>query len=131
ERLDAALEQRVDEAVVEVETSRVDATAPLPQHAGPRDREAKRVETELLHQRDVLAGAGVEVARELPGRPASHLARRRGEAVPDALAASALVRGALDLVRGRGRPPAEVVGKSGSVGGHGVPLAQVVDGAVT
>ena len=120
ERLDPVREQLVDEPVVEVEARLVHPAAPLGKHARPRDREAERVEPELAHQRDVLAVAVVEVARDLAGVAVPHLAGRRAEAVPDALAAAVLVGRALDLVRGRGGAPDEVVGKMSSVGGHGL-----------
>ena len=53
ERADAGGEQVVDETVVEVEACLVDAAASLRQDARPGDREAVRVEAELLHARDV------------------------------------------------------------------------------
>ena len=64
ERLDVVREQLVDEAVVEVEPGLVDRPAPRRHDARPGDREAKRVEPELAHQRDVVGIAVVEVARD-------------------------------------------------------------------
>ena len=93
------------DAVVEVEAGLVHASAALGQDPRPRDREAVRRQAELAHQRDVLAVAVVEVARDRAVLAVPNLARRRAEAIPDALAAAVLDRCALDLVRGgRGAP---------------------------
>ena len=107
-RRDAVAEQLVDEPVVEVEALLVHVSAPARDDARPRDREAERVEPELAHERDVVAIAVVEVARDRAVVAVAHLAGRRAEAIPHALAAAVLVRGALDLVRRRRRAPDEV-----------------------
>src|SRR6266849_7884777 len=108
ERLDVAREQLVDEAVVEVEACLVDRAAPGREDARPRDREPKRVQTELAHERDVVAVAVVEVARDLTRIAVANFPWRRAEPVPDALAASILVRRTFDLVRRRRGTPKEV-----------------------
>jgi hypothetical protein len=98
ERPDAGGEQVVDQAVVEVQTGRVDAAVSCRDHARPRDREAEHVDRELSHERDVLARAVVEVAR-VPGG---------GETVPDAWAAPVLAGGPFDLVGRCRNAPLEV-----------------------
>ena len=107
-RRDAVAEQLVDQPVVEVEARCVDAPRARRDDARPGDREAERVEAELAHQRDVVAVAVVEVARDRAGVAVPHLAGRRAEAVPDALAAAVLVGRAFDLVRRGRRAPDEV-----------------------
>ena len=74
-RGDPAAEQLVDEAVVEVEPRCVDGPAACRNDPRPRDREPKRVEAELAHQRDVLAVAVVEVAGDCSVVAVPHLAR--------------------------------------------------------
>src|SRR5580765_41220 len=118
ERLDAVRKQLVHESIVEVESRRVDLPAPLRHDARPRDREAERVEPELSHQRDVVAVAVVEVARDLPGVAVADLSGRRAEPVPYAFASSVLVCRTLDLVRGGSGAPDEIVGEGALVGGH-------------
>ena len=122
ERLDALLEERVDETVVEVEPRLIHRAATLGEHARPGDREAECVEAEVFHQAHVLRIPVVEVARDCARVARAHLAGRRGEAIPHALAAAVLVDGALDLVRGRRGPPDEVGRERvDSGGGHGFP----------
>src|SRR5207248_7074058 len=93
-------------------------------------REAKRVDAQLAHQRDVVRVAVVEVARDFSRVAVPDLSRRRAEAVPDALAAPILACCPLDLVRRRRGAPDEVVWEGARIGGHRFPLGQV-DGAVT
>ena len=74
--LDPGAEQLVHEPVVEVEPRLVHAAPSFREDARPGDREAERIDAELLHQGDVLGIAVVEVARDgavvavsdLPGR---------------------------------------------------------------
>ena len=108
ERLDLVREQLVDEAVVEIEAGLVDRAPTRRDDARPRDREAKRVEAELAHQRHVVGVPVVEVAGPLARVTVPDLPGGRAEPVPDALAAAVFVRGALDLVRGRGGAPDEI-----------------------
>ncbi len=129
-RRDAVAEQLVDEAVVEVEALLVHRAAAVRQDARPRDREAERVDAELAHERDVVAVAVVEVARDLAVVAVSHFAGRRAEAIPDALAAAVLVGGAFDLVRRGCRAPDEVAGEAGLLR-HSVSSPMNGAGAVT
>ena len=122
-RGDPVAEQLVDQPVVEVETCCVDAAPALGQDARPRDREAERVEAELAHQRDVVAVAVVEVARDRPVVAVPDLARRGAEPVPHAFAATVFVRRSFDLVRGGCSAPHEVGREQlRELTGHGLPL---------
>ena len=106
--LDVVRKQLVDEPVVEIEAGLVDASPAFWEHPRPRDREAESIETEVGHQGDVLWIAVVEVARDRAGVTVPHLSRGVAEAIPDALAAAVLVRGAFDLVRRGRRAPEKV-----------------------
>ena len=66
-RLDAVLEQRVDQPLVEVEPGLVHRARALGQDAAPGDAEAVGVEAELAHQRDVARVAAVVVAGDVAG----------------------------------------------------------------
>ena len=94
--------------------------------ARPRDRQPERVDAELAHERDVVAVAVVEVARDGAVVAVADLAGRGAEAIPHALAAAVLGGRAFDLERRRRRAPDEV-GREGAKRqvGHGGPL---VDG---
>ena len=107
ERVDAAGEELVDEAVVEGEARFVGATRPLRQHPGPGDREPVGAQTEIGHERDVLAIPVVVIAGDVAGVAVPHPPRRVGEPIPDALSATVLVDGPFDLIRGGRRPPDE------------------------
>ena len=122
-RGDPVAEQLVDQAVVEVEARGVDAALALRQDAGPGDREAERVEAELAHQRDVVAVAVVEVARDCPVVAVPDLPRRGAEPVPHAFAAAVFVGRSFDLVRGGCGAPHEVGWEQlRELTGHGLPL---------
>ena len=88
-RLDSRGEQRIDEAVVEVEPFLVDRADAVRDHAWPGDREAEALDPEVLHQADVVEVAVVEVDRDRAVVAVQHLAGRRAEAIPDRLSASA------------------------------------------
>ena len=62
-----------------------------------------------LREAGFVADVWDEVARDLAGVAAAHLPGRRGEPVPDALAATVLASRALDLVRRGRRAPEEPV----------------------
>ncbi len=130
ERADAALEQLVEQPVVEVQPVVIHASAPVRQDPRPRDREAESVDAELPHERDVLGIAMVEVARDLARVAVADLPRRGAEPVPDALAPAVLVGGAFDLERrGRGAPD-EICGELDHViARHGF-LSVQVDGSM-
>jgi hypothetical protein len=128
ERLDLVGKQLVDEPVVEIEAGRVHAAPSFGQDPRPGDREPESVQTEVPHQRDVVAVPVVEVARDESGVPGPDLARCRREAIPDALAAAVFGRRPLDLVRGGRGTPDEFSGEeSVEIVGHRVPSGQVMD----
>ncbi len=121
ERLDPVLEELVDQVVVEVQSRRVHATAPVRDDARPGDREPVRVEPELAHQAHVFRVAVVGVARDPAVIAVRDRSRSGRKPVPDALPAAVLAHRSLDLVR-RGRSPPEEVGGEGSVGHVGSSL---------
>ena len=110
-RLDAPLPEAVDEPPVEVQALPVNRPAPDRLDAGPGDGEAVGLQPDLGHQVEVLFQAVVVVAGYVSGVAVEHLARRVGEGVPDRGAPPPLVRGALDLVRGRRGAPQKTFGK--------------------
>ena len=78
-RLDAALEQPLDEPPVERHAAPVQPPAPVGLHPRPRDREAVRLEPQRRHQVEIAAPAVVVVAGDLaasPRRPPARAARR-------------------------------------------------------
>ena len=64
-RLDASLEQPVDQSLVEVQPLRVRRPRPLRLHPRPRDREAVAAQPEPRHQVEVLVQAVVVVAGDV------------------------------------------------------------------
>ena len=115
-------EQLVDEPLVEPETARVDAPAPLGQHAPPRDGEAIRLQAERLHQRDIALEALVVIAGHVTGVAVAHEAGRVRETVPDARACAIGKGRAFDLVRG-GRGAPEEAGRKDGLRRHPLLLA--------
>ena len=107
-RLDAGLEQAVDEPVVEREARLVDGAAARRLHAGPGHREAVAVGAQALHEGDVLRPAVVVVAGHGPVGAVEDATGLSREGVPDAGATAVLVDGALDLVGGGARAEDEV-----------------------
>lgn len=104
DRADTGRAELVDEPVVEVEAAwRV--------HPRPRDREAVGVHAQAGQERHVLGVAVVVVAGHRRRGAVLHPSRRGGEGVPDR--GFALVRRALDLMRGGGHAPQEVCRKPG------------------
>ncbi len=104
-------EQRVDEAIVEIEPLRIGRAASVGKNARPGNREAVGAGAERLHQRHVLMITVIMVDRDVAGIAVGDFARRVGEAVPDRLAFVVLVPRAFDLIRcGRGSPD-EPLGK--------------------
>ena len=112
QRLDVAREQRVHQALIEREALRVDLAATGWQHACPGDRKPIALQSELAHQRDVLAPAVVVVAGDVAGVAVMHHRRRVREALPDARPRTVGEGRAFDLIRGRRRAPEEAVGKA-------------------
>src|SRR5580693_1746758 len=110
-RLDVALEHLVDNAVVEVEALLINGTLAVGHDARPRERDSRGVQTEVLHQRDVVRVAVVEVARDVAGLARLNLAGGVREAIPDGFALVVYVPAALDLIRRAGGAPQKILRK--------------------
>jgi hypothetical protein len=105
ERLDSAVEQRVEEPVVVVEAALL-APVAVGKEPRPCEREAVRVDAERRDQLDVVAPAAVAV-----GRVTDEVAALAGEVVPDRRPAAVGLRRPFDLQCRGGDAPAEAVGK--------------------
>ncbi len=116
-RGDAALVQAVEEAAVEVEAALVGRAGAVGLDPGPGDGEAVAAQPEVAHEVEVLGVAVVVVDGHVAGVAVAGAPRDAAEGVPDRLAAPVLLGGALDLVRGGGRAPAEVVREAQRAGG--------------
>src|SRR3984957_16041675 len=110
-RLDVALEHLVDDATVEVETLLINRPLTGRHDARPRERNSRRVESEVGHHRDVVGIAMVEIARDVAGIAILNLARRVRKAIPDSLALAVLVPPGLDLIRRAGCTPQKIFRK--------------------
>ena len=107
-RLDPAIQQPVDEAVVEVQAGLIAAAGAAGLNAWPRDAEAIGPQAHLGHEVEVVAPSPVVVARDVAGLVVDDPARRVAERVPDARAASIEVHRTFDLVGGGCRAPRKV-----------------------
>jgi len=94
------LEQRVDESIVEIETSWIDL-ASITNDARPRDREAVCVKTQDGHVLDVLAIAVVMVAGHIAGRRVRDRPWSAAEHVPDRWSLAVAVVRPFDLICAR------------------------------
>ena len=111
-RLDAPLEQPVDEPVVEVEALLVPLARAERLDARPRDREPVGIRAEARDQPDVLADAVVVIAGVLAAAAILDRAWPTAELIPDRVAASILVGSTLDLVGAGRHAPDEIPGKA-------------------
>ncbi len=109
--LDAGVEQRVDELVVEVDALLVRLAGAVGEDARPGDGEAEGLQTHALHHLDVLRVAVVEVVGDVAGVAVGGLAGGVGEGVPDGDAAAAFVDRAFHLIGRGGGAPEEAAGK--------------------
>src|SRR6266545_3847628 len=107
-RFDAALQQAVDQAGVEVEALGVGRSAALWLDAWPGAREPVGTEAEVGHEGRVLPVAVVVVGGDVTGVAAGDPARDAAEGVPDGETTASLPDGALHLVGGGGDAPDEV-----------------------
>ena len=99
------LQQRVQHAIVKVETLRIARTGPRRKNTRPRNREPVGRQSQIRHQRDVFLVAVIVVIRHIASIPVVRLARHVREGVPDRRSASILMHRALHLVRSRCRAP--------------------------
>src|SRR5579875_1609217 len=104
---EAGGEERVDQALIEVEAGSIRAAPARRQYPRPGDREAVGAQAELAQEREVGGPAVVVVAGHVAGGAPSGLPGRVAEAVPDRLAAAVLPHRALDLIRDCGGSPNE------------------------
>src|SRR5690606_10114689 len=116
--LDVAREQRVDEAIVEIQAPLVGCARTLGQHARPAHARAIRVDAQGGEQLDVLRVAPVVIAGDAPVVAVPDRSGAVAERVPDAGPLTVEVMGTLDLIGGGCRTPDEVGGKVG----HAPPL---------
>ena len=114
-RLDAVLEQLVDQPAVEVQADLDGGAAAGGLHPGPGDREAVRRQAQVRHQGHVVAVAVVMVDSDVTGLAGGGLARCVTEGVPDGGRTAVLPHGPLDLVGG-GRGAPEEAGRKGHRG---------------
>src|SRR6185295_9466340 len=98
-------EQRVDQALVEVEAWRVHRASTGRQDPTPRHTEAIRAHAELPHELYIAGVAPVVIAGHIAGVAVAHHARGVREPLPDARPGAVGERRALDLVCGRGGAP--------------------------
>ncbi len=101
--------QFVDEPVVEVQAGLVDGAAAVGVDAGPGEGEAVRADAEPRQQGDVLAVAVVVVAGDRGVAAVLDPAGLGGEDVPGGGRPAGFARSALDLLRGGGHAPQEVL----------------------
>src|SRR5207245_5591133 len=109
----AVLQQRLDEALVEIETRRVQRTGSRRDHSGPADREPIAAQAKVGHQLHVLLPALVVVASHISGLAALDRTRFPAELVPDPKALAVGVPCAFDLVGGGRSAPHETRGIRG------------------
>ena len=109
ERLDPGFGQRVDQAVVEIESRLVDRGMALRKDPGPGHREPVGVASQVPHQRHVLLIAVVVVAGNVAALRHPSLV---GESVPDRLPLAPLESPTLDLIGRGGDPPGKLIGKA-------------------
>ena len=114
-RLDAALQQAIDQPPVEVEPRLVHLAGAGGQHPGPADAEAIGGEPQTGHEVHVRPVAPVVVAGDVAVVPARGEARGMDEPLPDAGPGAVGEGRAFDLVGGGRRAPEKTVGEAGRV----------------
>ena len=102
---DTACEQGIDQAVVEVKASQVDAPAPSRKYSWPRNGKPVRAEAQALHQVDIRLPPVVVVAGDGARAAIGDPARCSAERVPDRPAATVRADRTLDLVGRCGDAP--------------------------
>src|SRR3990172_2051252 len=112
ERLDLRLKQTIDQTAVKIQTLLIHFSASGWQNAWPGDRESIGLQSELLHQRDILFPETVMNVGHVTVVIVLDLSGRVCEAVPGGFTLAVLVPCTLDLIRGRSRTPDEVFRKS-------------------
>jgi len=108
---DVMFEELIDDAIVEIDAFLIGRAVAVGNHAWPRERDARGIEPELRHHRDIVAIAMVEIARHIAGIAVFDFVRCVREAVPNRLALAVLIPSALDLSGGAGGAPEKVLRK--------------------
>src|SRR5690349_3572921 len=98
---DVGRHDRVDKAVIELQSLFVRPAPSLRKDAGPSGGQTVGADAELAHQRHVLRPAMVMVASDVTVVATQGLAGKVAERIPDRRPAPVLGDGALDLVSGR------------------------------
>ena len=111
EGLDVVLQQLVDDAIVKIDALLIGLALSIRHDARPCERNARGIQPEVRHQRDVVAIAMVKIACDIAGIAVLDLVGRMREAIPDRLALAVLIVRALDLVRRARGAPQEVFRK--------------------
>jgi hypothetical protein len=104
-RGDPARQQAIDQSVVEVEPGFVGRARSGRLDARPRQREPVGANAERGHQRHVFWPPVVVVVGDIAGVTVPDRAGPTAEGVPDRLTAAVCGNRALDLIRGRSKPP--------------------------
>ena len=110
---DAVLQERVDQAAVEIDAFLVHRPASVRHDPRPGDAEAIVLDAQVGHQLHVVLVAVVVIAGDVARVAAVGAAGGVAEGVPDARLAAVFRRGAFDLVGRGGRSPPETLGKPG------------------
>src|SRR5690606_4423411 len=104
-RIDAVGQELVGQSLVEVQAGGVDRARALRLHPRPGDGEAVGGQAEVRHQLDVVPVAPIVVDGHIGGVAVEDSAGLADELIPNRLAPSVYIDGALDLVgRGGGSP---------------------------
>ena len=83
ERLDVVFEELVDHAIVEIDALLIGLTHPMRHDSRPRERDARGIESEVGHHRDVFTIEMVEIACDIAGIAMLDFPGRVREAIPD------------------------------------------------
>src|SRR5579884_3301240 len=111
ERLNVCCQQSINQAVIKVESGRIDLSSASGQDTRPSNGEAIGLQVELTHELDVLLKAVIVIAGYQTTFIIEDITRRCTEAVPDRFAASLFVGRPFDLIGGCCSSPGEVVRK--------------------
>jgi hypothetical protein len=98
-RLDSVLGEFFDEALVEVQTRKVNVTLSFRKHTRPRYRKSIGLHPQLSHQSHVLNVAMIMIARHLSSVTIHNVSWSVGKTVPNRFALAILVPSTFDLVR--------------------------------
>ena len=107
-RRDAALEHRIDQAIIKINATCVHRAEPVRHDAGPGDRQPVIFDAEPGHQIEIFAVTMVVIAGDVEIVAVMRRAGLAGERVPHGRALAVLGGSALDLGRGRGDAPGEI-----------------------